>query len=71
MNEIIYKEEEESTAIYLIKNGEVEISQELEIQIRPPNESESLIKNFTKKRKKNCKYKRHKVALINDGQIFG
>jgi CRP-like cAMP-binding protein len=73
INEIIYKENDEASNIYLVKEGEIEISKNLEINLRSPTEAESLLINFTKEnmKKYNCKYKQIRQALITQGQVFG
>jgi alpha-acetolactate decarboxylase len=67
IHDLIYKEGDQSSFIYLVKEGEVEISKSLEISMRSPTEAESLLVNFTNNNSKkfNCKYKRIRQALIS------
>lgn len=69
MNQVIYKEGEAADLIYLIKQGEVEISRELVIRQRHPTEAEELIYQYNKKisMKGNSKKKRIKSAILTKG----
>jgi CRP-like cAMP-binding protein len=48
MNQTIYRENDLATEIYLIQEGEVEISRNIEIKMKEANESEKLLVNFVK-----------------------
>lgn len=60
INDVIYKESDPADRIFLIKQGEVELSKQLELQQRSPTEAEFLLKNFANSKKYYCKYKRVK-----------
>lgn len=61
-----------ASEIYLVKEGEVELSQVMVIPMREANENERLLGNFAQLPERlTSKSRRVKSALITVGQIFG
>lgn len=65
--QILYQEGDEAKHIYLVKTGEIELSQRIEIG-SPGDVNLTLQKFFIKSEKK---FERVRSSIINAGQIFG
>ncbi|CAK74478.1 unnamed protein product (macronuclear) [Paramecium tetraurelia] len=68
MFDVIYKENQPSNKIYIVKNGEIEISQNIEVGTLV-TENNLTIQRFFKKNDK--KYERVRTGVITSGLIFG
>ncbi|CAD8180976.1 unnamed protein product [Paramecium octaurelia] len=68
MFDVIYKENQPSNKIYIVKNGEIEISQSIEVGTLV-TETNLTIQKFFKKNDK--KYERVRTGIITSGLIFG
>ncbi|CAD8098682.1 unnamed protein product [Paramecium sonneborni] len=68
MFDVIYKEHQPSNKIYIVKNGEIEISQNIEVGTLVTENSLTIQKFFKKNDKK---YERVRTGIITLGLIFG
>ncbi|CAK85842.1 unnamed protein product (macronuclear) [Paramecium tetraurelia] len=68
MFDVIYKENQPSNKIYIVQNGEIEISQSIEVGTLV-TENNLTIQKFFKKNDK--KYERVRTGIITSGLIFG